>query len=196
MKPLKLLFTVLVLTGIQLFMGCNPYKKLDKRPPLSTKDSLALAARCTAVFPNIPTIVRTDTVIKIVKEEAEGDVQDLLMEVDSLIEAPYFNVDSLRAAILKQCKPTREIVTKTITITQTKPDSAALRIWIERYNLAQIIISQRDKTIEDQKAKIAVNVKYKRGVWFGLIFLLVAAALIVGLRIRSGMLKLPFNIKT
>jgi len=54
-----LLITLIILTS------CNPYNKLGKRPPLTSKDSTKLATACVATFPiDTSTKVKVDTFYK------------------------------------------------------------------------------------------------------------------------------------
>lgn len=83
--------------------ACNPYNKLDTRPPMTAKDSLALAARCDQTFSTEPIYIEGETMVDTVFLETPVDID--LGEADSVLEQAGYNLDSLKKAWRKDCNP-------------------------------------------------------------------------------------------
>jgi hypothetical protein len=48
---MRILISFAILVQLILAVGCNPYTKISKTPPASTRDSFNLANRCVTTFP-------------------------------------------------------------------------------------------------------------------------------------------------
>lgn len=194
-KPNWLFIGLLLFVAAYFLFSCSPYNKLQKHPPLTTKDSTNLSKSCVAVFPPTkPTFVQGKPVIKIVHKTDTVSKNNFINKVDTIFKNTT-NIDSLREAIKNEaaedCNPfsddTSYTIHDTLIVCNDSPELYQL------HGIINILTTSNNKLQKDSddfkayKESIADNFF---GIWIALIhkwwWWLILVALGVGVYLKRG----------
>lgn len=165
-KPILAILCIAVVIGIILALSsCNAYKGIEKKPPLTVKDSARLSARFKSTYPQKPAKVSPGkTVTKTVTKVDSSKIKALQARIEQLIDENIFkdellntvpNTDSLKKAItrevLKNCKTETDTIysQRVDTILQDTPETlAAINTAIYLKNEAEKALSKSETLLE------------------------------------------------
>lgn len=90
-----------------ILSSCNPYKQLGKRPPLTTKDSAALLARCVTVT---PLDTATNSLTPYVAPERPDSTEYYKAKADSLAQIKRISRDSILLRYKDTCRSVAKLL--------------------------------------------------------------------------------------
>jgi len=133
------LLLLLSIWAALLFSGCsNAYKKIEKTPPLTEKDSARLSARFLSTYPTKPAkVLPGKTIVKTVTKIDSSKVKSLQDRINKLIDDNVFQNQLLNQV------PDYDSLTiiekeRVDTLYQDKPETiAAINVAINQKNEAQ-----------------------------------------------------------
>lgn len=174
---------------LMLIFSCSPYSRMQKKPPLTDKDTLNLATRCHATFPvrELETIrVVIDTVID---KQAVEFLSDQLRQALNLLancqddKGAPIDLDSFRIALITQLKDgiPPQIIYKTEYRDKIVKDSAEAVMWRKLYEgISKEIVSLQNTIIKKDTQIESIKEGRKKWTWYAISTWLLIVLYLIG----------------